>query len=150
MSYNICLIFTIHSQCMLLDCKFRGLIVFQGFLNNWHVPFTLIFYVVSSSITTLMIKCLMKIQWLRKTNRKPLLAAVEKMKEGNRSIFEQKTEIYVPSEACDSFLNSVFLVCRIDAAWVHISSSYSYLKYHSQYMYLIKVLQQCICSMHQV
>lgn len=49
----------------------------------------------------------MNIQWLRKTNRKPLLAAVEKMKEGTWSVFEQK------SEACNSFLNLDFFTAEL-------------------------------------
>ena len=93
---------------MILHCKFRGVIWFRSF-NNLHLPFTFALYNNLHWFRGFFLPtiCFLNIQWLRKTNRKPLLAAVEKMKEGTWSVFEQK------SEACNSFLNLDFFSAEL-------------------------------------
>lgn len=94
----------------------------------------------------MVIYVLLFFQWLRKTNRKPLLEAVEKMKEGIWPLFSQpcyKSDFKnIISYYISHFLASISwpAASRIDAAWIYLSSFDGYLKHDSQYLHSVKVL----------
>ncbi|KAE8660262.1 MLO-like protein 11 [Hibiscus syriacus] len=103
---------------------------------TWSVATVLTIFVVVSLIVERSIHRLSK--WLRKTNRKPLLAAVEKMKEGPRSMKNLKMilprsghEPFVSYEGLEQLHRFIFVMAITHVSYSCLTMLLAIVKIHS-------------------